>query len=326
MTNSTLSIPTSHRKSIHIFRPGQHLDSAGELISFSEADVEKIVGAYDPKIHESPIVLGHPKTDAPAYGWVKGLKNEAGNVMAEVDHLDPSFSEWVTARRYNKVSASFYRPHSPRNPKPGSYYLRHVGFLGAEPPAIKGLQPISFAEGDSTDFVEIVEFSEQNVEQQLPANTPDPALSQLQQENAALKAQIAQQEQKQIQIAQESSHQANVAFAEKLIDEARLPSGSKNMMVALLDNLSTPGEPLTFSENGQSQALLDSFKAHLQTQIPMVSFNEVAIKTAHEHSLCTEFAESEPHQLALHHKAMSLSQGENISYEAAVSKILGGVQ
>lgn len=31
------------------------------------------------------------------------------------------------------------------------YYLRHVGFLGAEPPAIKGLQPIEFSESDKAD-------------------------------------------------------------------------------------------------------------------------------------------------------------------------------
>lgn len=33
------------------------------------------------------------------------------------------------------------------NPKPDTYHLRHVGLLGAEPPAVKGLRPVEFAGG-----------------------------------------------------------------------------------------------------------------------------------------------------------------------------------
>ena len=46
------------------------------------------------------------------------------------------------------------RPNSTNNPVPGVYYLRHVGFLGAQPPAVKGLKDVAFAEED-----DIVEFS-----------------------------------------------------------------------------------------------------------------------------------------------------------------------
>ena len=38
---------------------------------------------------------------------------------------------------------------------PGKWYVRHVGFLGAHPPAVKGLAPINFAAGE-----QFVEFSE----------------------------------------------------------------------------------------------------------------------------------------------------------------------
>ncbi|MFV2030789.1 2-oxoacid:acceptor oxidoreductase, partial [Neisseria sp. S1] len=61
----------------------------------------------------------------------------------------------VKAGRYKKVSASFYPPGSPSNPVPGKWYVRHVGFLGAHPPAVKGLAPINFADGE-----QFVEFSE----------------------------------------------------------------------------------------------------------------------------------------------------------------------
>ena len=54
----------------------------------------------------------------------------------------------VAAGAFKKISASFYSPSSPQNPVPGVYYLRHVGFLGAQPPAVKGLRNPAFADGE----------------------------------------------------------------------------------------------------------------------------------------------------------------------------------
>ncbi len=143
---------------IQIFRTGRHTDMGGTVAGFSEADLAAMAAAYDPALSEAPIVVGHPKSDAPAYGWIKGLKAEGGALYAEPDQVDPAFAELVKAGRYKKLSACFYAPQSAANPKPGAYYLRHVGFLGAQPPAIKGLAPVQFAEGEE-DLV-TVEFSE----------------------------------------------------------------------------------------------------------------------------------------------------------------------
>lgn len=142
---------------IEIFRPGKHTAMSGETIGFTEAELRASAQAYDPALHEAPIVVGHPSHDHPAYGWVKSL-NYGESLEAEPDQVEPQFAELVEAGRFKKVSASFYRPDSPANPKPGVYYLRHVGFLGAQPPAIKGLKQIEFADGD-TDVVEL-EFGE----------------------------------------------------------------------------------------------------------------------------------------------------------------------
>lgn len=138
-----------------IFRAGTRTDNNGQTVTISEADVAAAAAAYDPGLHEAPIVVGHPKTDAPAYGWVGGLSASGGTLTADFAQVDDSFAGLVRDGRYKKVSASFYPPDSPNNPKPGVWYLRHVGFLGAQPPAVKGLQPVSFAEDDV-----YVEFSE----------------------------------------------------------------------------------------------------------------------------------------------------------------------
>ncbi|SFT73900.1 peptidase [Halomonas saccharevitans] len=142
---------------IEIFRPGTHTDMSGETIGFTEQQLRESAAAYDPALHEAPIVVGHPRHDHPAYGWVKSLAF-ADTLTAEPDQVEPQFAELVESGRFKKVSASFYRPDSPANPKPGVYYLRHVGFLGAQPPAIKGLKQIEFADGD-TGVVEL-EFGE----------------------------------------------------------------------------------------------------------------------------------------------------------------------
>lgn len=146
----------STQKSIHIFKSGMHQAMNGAVLNFSESDLAASAAAYDPALHEAPLVVGHPKADAPAYGWVKTLQYAEGGLHAEPDQVDAAFVELFSAGRFKKISACFYTPDAPGNPKPGVYYLRHVGFLGAQPPAIRGLKQAEFADADEG----IVEFSE----------------------------------------------------------------------------------------------------------------------------------------------------------------------
>ncbi|MGH6879287.1 MAG: hypothetical protein ACREFM_00110 [Hypericibacter sp.] len=132
--------------SIEILKPGTFVAMSGQKVTFADADLAAAASAYDPALHEAPIVVGHPVHDGPAYGWVKGLKIEGGRLAANPDQVDPAFAELVRKGHFKKVSASFYEPTSPNNPKPGSWYLRHVGFLGAQPPAVRGLKQVSLSE------------------------------------------------------------------------------------------------------------------------------------------------------------------------------------
>lgn len=143
-------------KTLQIFRAGRHVAASGEAIEFSAADIEASAAAYDPARHEAPIVVGHPRHDDPAYGWVRALAARDGVLEAVPHQVEPAFAELVQKGRFKKISASFYRPDSSSNPVPGVWYLRHVGFLGAQPPAVKGLRAPSFAEGEEG----VVEFNE----------------------------------------------------------------------------------------------------------------------------------------------------------------------
>ena len=127
-----------------IFKTGIHRDSEGRERTWTGADLDHIVASYDPALHEAPVVIGHPRENAPAYGWVKGLSREGGILFADAD-LVPEFDEMVRKGLFKKRSISLYEDGT----------LRHIGFLGAVPPAIKGLPDIRFGEGEATT-IEII--------------------------------------------------------------------------------------------------------------------------------------------------------------------------
>ena len=124
---------------IEIFTAGTHTDASGKKMTFTEAHLDEIVASYDPALHEAPVVVGHPKTDDPALGWVAALKREGKSLYNLERDVLPEFEAARDAGQYRKRSASFYLPNSPGNPTPGKLYLRHVGWLGAMPPAVKGM-------------------------------------------------------------------------------------------------------------------------------------------------------------------------------------------
>ncbi|HEY9644312.1 MAG TPA: hypothetical protein V6C57_27710, partial [Coleofasciculaceae cyanobacterium] len=146
-----LDFSSESDRTLEIFRAGTHTAANGIQLNFTQQHLQEIADGYDPNHHEAPVVLGHPADNSPAYGWIKGLQVVGDRLYATLHQLNPSFVEAVRNAAYKKVSASFYTPESSANPKPGRFMLRHLGFLGAQPPAVKGLAPIQFSEGDDKE-------------------------------------------------------------------------------------------------------------------------------------------------------------------------------
>jgi len=143
---------------LEIFKPGKHTAKDGRTLSFSAAQLAACASAYDPALYEAPIVIGHPQGGAPAYGWVRSIDFSAGKLTVEPHQVDAQFAEMVNAGKFKKLSASFYLPDAEENPKKGTLYLRHVGFLGAQPPAVHGLKSASFSAAGKG----VVEFTDWN--------------------------------------------------------------------------------------------------------------------------------------------------------------------
>jgi hypothetical protein len=135
---------------ITVFRTGTHTDSSGKTRTWTEQDLDEIVRKYDPTYNEAPVVIGHPKDNAPAWGWVEALKREGQLLYAKLKDLAPEFVEMLKQGRFKKRSISLYNDLA----------LRHIGFLGAVPPAVKGLPDVAFKGGDEAIAIEMIEMEE----------------------------------------------------------------------------------------------------------------------------------------------------------------------
>lgn len=151
---------TASTRKIEVFRPGTFVPMSGAAVTMTADDLKAIAAAYDAEGSPTPIVVGHPKTEDQAWGWAKSFSfdEESQRLVAEVGEIQPAFSEEVKKGSYKRISLSLFSPSAPNNPKPGAWYPKHIGFLGAAAPAVSGLKPVSFAE-DQTGVVE-VEFGD----------------------------------------------------------------------------------------------------------------------------------------------------------------------
>lgn len=221
----------------HIFRAGSHTATNGETRTYTEADIAAMAAVYRPELHEAPLVVGHPALDAPAYGWVARLVASGADLYAEVTQTAPEFAEAWTKRLYQKLSAAFYPPGHPSHPAPesGAYYLRHIGALGAQPPAVKGLRSAQFADPDAAGLLQ-VEFSETTTAPQgVPAVTPE-QIAALKTEKEALQRELAAAHNALAAAAVAGNTATHAAYAENLAVEMRIPADKVGFVTALLDH------------------------------------------------------------------------------------------
>lgn len=133
-------------KTFQIFSAGTFTSMSGKTLNFSESDIATMAASYSAATRPANLVIGHPSNDLPAYGTVKKLFDKGGRLYAIAD-VGNTLIDLVTAGFYRKVSASFM-PIA----RAGNWYLRHVGFLGAMPPSVKGMDSLKFSESDNGDF------------------------------------------------------------------------------------------------------------------------------------------------------------------------------
>ena len=128
-----------------IFRAGEHASSDGVTRRFSRGDLDNIIERYDGSSSPSPCVITHEEVYSPfAWAQVDSLKRDGDVLLAQCkpETIEPRFAELVEDGRLYNRSVQLL----PAGEGEGEgWRLGHVAFLGAEPPAVNGLEPIRFA-------------------------------------------------------------------------------------------------------------------------------------------------------------------------------------
>ena len=228
---------------IEVFRAGTFKPMGGEAQTIKEADLRQIAASYDRELAPAPVVIGHPEVDAPAFGWVEHLYVEGGILKATLQDTVSEFADVVKEGRYKRVSIALFLPGSSANPKPGNFYLKHVGFLGATAPAVPGLKPVKFT-GDSADSLT---FSQ---------DKPGAASFARDDELVRLRRKVREQE------------------LELLINDGRVLPVFKDEVLSFAASLDD-SETVSFSDGGDAVTRKDWFMSYLARQPQVVSFGEM---------------------------------------------------
>ncbi|MBF0589397.1 MAG: hypothetical protein HQL53_09725 [Magnetococcales bacterium] len=142
---------------IEIFRAGEY----GRKGRFSIADLDQIVTNFSGS-DQVPIVVGHPQTDSPAWGWLTRIKREGESLLAKVGKLHQTFSQALAENKFRNRSVKVVKTKA-------GWKLAHLGFLGAELPGVEGMSPISMSDdGDKQVTIEMQLSETTNQEDSMP--------------------------------------------------------------------------------------------------------------------------------------------------------------
>lgn len=111
-----------------IFRAGDY----GDKGKYTEADLDAMVANFNSS-DQAPIVLGHPQTDSPAWGWIAELKRSGSILLGKIGELHKDFAEAVAEGKFRNRSVRIAKTAA--GPK-----ILHLGFLGAVLPQVEGLK------------------------------------------------------------------------------------------------------------------------------------------------------------------------------------------
>lgn len=293
MTTATKQPAVTLPAGIEIFKAGSRTDNAGVTHHITAEDVAKTAAVYDPLIHEAALCVGHSKDNSPAYGWVGKLGAESGTLtMANTSQVEPQFAEMVKSGRFKNRSASFYPPDHARNPVPGTWYLRHVAFLGAQPPAVPGLKPIQFAEGDDAcvNFCDSADGAQHHHQEKTMSTEEQAAFEAAQATELKAANDKASAAEKRAKDAEDllanfaegqrkERHAAHVSFCEEQVKAGKLRPADKGGLVATLDLLAArEKQTVDFSEGDTKRTVnpLEVVKALITSGAKVVSFGEYA--------------------------------------------------
>lgn len=219
---------------IDIARTGTFTAGNGKKTTFTTGDFDRLAGGFDESKRRVPLVFGHPKDNAPAYGWVESLRR-AGNVLqAKFKQVHNDVKTLVDNGNFKNVSISV---------NPDLSFLHHVGLLGATQPAIPGLREVSFA--DSADYLTF-EFGVDELQEEL---------ERLKEEVAQLKAQLEEQQSRE----QEKDKEGKLERLKDTVKQGKVTPAEFALLEPFAMALLESNSMLTFAASPEPVHALDAF-------------------------------------------------------------------
>ena len=322
-----------------IFKTGSHTSDKGISKEYTLDDLNFIANSYKPDEDEAPIVIGHPEDNDPAFGWVSSLSvSEDGKLIADApeDKLHPDFLNALKEGIYKKRSISL----TPEGK------LRHIGFLGAAKPAVKGLSDIQFSSPASVvyEFDNVNAVQDEIKQEELKPEISEDKYSVLTQEINHLKETISS--------IQQNFSESEITSAKASIDKLSSQLNSLQAKISnsdfetLLDSKVSVGtltpaikekvlavsnftQAQNFSEDFSAAKFQSDFNKHLISLVnsfpKIIYYENFAEKPEEDNSLKDDSflgMEVDSESKQLHQKAIALMKKDNITYLNAVTKLI----
>jgi hypothetical protein len=251
------------RARVHALAPGTW-PADPEPITLAASDIAAIAAAYDPARYQAPVVIGHPATDDPAWGWVVGASADDAGLWLDVELL-PEMANLVRQGRYRAVSVALWTPQAPGNPTPGVWALKHLGYLGAAAPAVKGLAPTRLQNDGAAGAVTLVK--------EIRMSDNAPAADAARPDTATLAERERELARREAAIAQRERELARAAYAQEIdahIGAGRVLAAERDCLVALMERLAAC-DAVQLAEGGALPAIdaLRGFIARLPARVDL---------------------------------------------------------
>jgi hypothetical protein len=223
---------------MEIFRAGDY----GAKGIYTDDDLEKMVANFNAE-DQVPIVVGHPTTDSPAWGWISEVKRNANILMGKIGELHKDFAAALAEHKFKNRSVRIVRTEA--GPK-----LLHLGFLGAMLPQVEGLkQTAQFAgSGECVDFeIELPDASGRQDNLKEEDMEKEQQIKKLQEDLAAEKAARAT-EKAAAEAAADKARKAEFStwVETEMVGKGKIPIARKQEVVGFMKSLPT-GEAADFA-------------------------------------------------------------------------------
>jgi len=336
-----------------VFRAGTHKDSKGREVVKTKADLDAIIKNFEKAEEKPPLVIGHPKFDAPRYGTVSELKRKGKVLYAKANNVYEKFAKAVADNLFPKRSIAI---------KENS--LKHLGF-GGYYPAVQGMADLEFSvfeltelEDEETELFELSElnfsedtvikkivsgikhyFKEESMAEKEKNETPetnqetktDEEIKNLKDENESLKKEksdlenrLTNLEEKDQKRDQKEKEKEVSDFCDSLVAQGKITPAEKDEHFSILNALKGDAEH-NFSEgDDKSKSPFETYKKKLDDRPVNFVLNQKNIaegKTGTVETEALQFGENvDENDKEIFEAALEIEKSEKISFDDALEK------